>query len=116
MNGAWVRYSGLQFGPAVNAVEIKYSCDDAHAGGTIALRLDRPDAPPVATMKVDSTGNYRRYVSRVLPIGAVMGNHDLILTFTGNGPGVANVSSLTFRRTAPTTATAPKSIFSEDGE
>lgn len=110
-DGAWVRYSGLQFGAAVNAVEIKYSCDDTHAGGTIALRLDRPNAPPVATLPVESTGNYRRYVTRVLPIGAVAGNHDLILTFAGKGGGVANVSSLSFRQLSTAPATAPGSTL-----
>lgn len=110
VDGGWVRYGGLEFGPDVNAVAIAYSCDDAHAGGTIALRLDHLDAPPVATLDVKSTGNFRRFVTRVVPFDVTPGSHDLILTFAGAQKGVANVSSLEFRRSPA--ATTEKSTTS----
>jgi RNA polymerase sigma factor (sigma-70 family) len=116
VDGAVVRYSGLEFRPDINALAVTYSCDDAHAGGTIALRLDRADAPPVATMEVKSTGNFRRYVTRVLPLNAAAGRHDVFLTFAGAQKGVANVSSLEFRQIPSTPVNSATSVASPMGK
>lgn len=116
VDGGWARYAGLEFGSDVNAVAVAYSCDDAHAGGTIALRLDRADAPPVATMEVKSTGNFGRFVTRVLPFAATPGRHDVFLTFAGGQKGIANVSTLEFRQIPSTPVNSAASVASPMGK
>jgi RNA polymerase sigma factor (sigma-70 family) len=98
VDGYWVRYDGLDLGPGVNAIAITYACDDAHAGGGIALRLDRVDAPPSARMRVDSTGSWGRFVTRIIPLDAIAGPHDVFLTFSGQSHGIADLSRIEFLR------------------
>jgi hypothetical protein len=96
-DGYWARYNALDFGPGVGAVAITYACDAAHAGGTISLRLDRPDGPAVAELPVASTGSFGRFVTRTIPLDVITGRHDVILSFSGQSSGIANVSRFEFR-------------------
>jgi hypothetical protein len=95
-DGHWARYDGLDFDSGVNAVAITFSCDGAHPGGKIALRLDRIDGPLLAELPVESTRSWGRFVTRLLAIDTVAGSHNVFLTFSGQGRGLANVSRFQF--------------------
>jgi RNA polymerase sigma factor (sigma-70 family) len=107
-DGQWVRYNGIEFGTGLHAVAITYSCDNANAGGTITMRLDRLDARPAAKLDVKGTGGWGRYQAAVVPVD-VNGTHDVILTFNGHWHSIANLLSIQFLPEVPVREVPPGS-------
>ena len=83
-NGDWVMYAGVDFGNGASAIEFRVA--SATEGGTIEIRLDRPDGPLIGTCKVENTGGWQSWVTQTAKVEKVTGRHDLYLKFTG-GPG-----------------------------
>ena len=107
-DGAWAKYEGLEFGAGADAFTVVYSADDKHEGGSISVRLDRVDAPPLCEIPVTSTGNWGTYIGRGGQIKRVTGRHDVFLTFSGNNKiawAIADVKWLWFEEAV--TATTP---------
>jgi hypothetical protein len=97
-NGAWARYDGIDFGEAgMDGFEIAYSVDAAHAGGTISVRLDRPDAPSVRDVSIESSDG--RVLPHTLKLRkAVTGKHDVYLTFAGTDRGYQGLADVAWFR------------------
>jgi hypothetical protein len=116
-DGDWTRYDALDFAPpGANAVAITYSCDNARAGGTISLRLDDLGTAPIAEVPVIGTGGFHRYTTRTIPLDAITGSHNVILSFSGKSPGIANVSRIQFLRQTQNAPPAPATTASSAGK
>lgn len=108
-DGFWVRYDGLDMGSGVNTVAITYSCDDAHAGGKINIKLDGPDGKLLGQMPIESTGSWGAYATHTVSIDPLSGSHTVTLTFSGKWHGFANVLTLQFFQiSAPTSRPATR--------
>jgi hypothetical protein len=50
-------------------------------GGEIEFRLDRPDGPVIASLKVEPTGGWDKWKELSTDIPATAGDHDLLIRF-----------------------------------
>lgn len=89
-DGDWVGYAAVDFGSGASAIELRVA--SATSGGTIEIRLDRPDGRLIGTCKVEGTGGWQAWVTRTAPVEAVSGRHDVYLRFTGGQGYLLNVN------------------------
>ena len=69
------------------------------AGGRIEIRLDSPDAAPVATLTTSHTGGWQNWRTESTGTAPVTGVHTVFVTFGHDGPDdFLNLNWLTFRR------------------
>ena len=60
------------------------SAASALQGGRLEVRLDSPNAKPVATLVVPATGGWEKWQTVSTAVSAVTGKHDVYFTFAGN--------------------------------
>ncbi len=60
------------------------SAASALQGGRLEVRLDSPNAKPVATLVVPATGGWEKWQTVSTAVSAVTGKHDVDFTFAGN--------------------------------
>lgn len=106
-DGQWVRYDGLDLSPGVDALALVYACDNASAGGTIAVHLDGLEGPVIGEFQVQGTGSFSHFVARTLPIAPTSGKHNVVLLFSGPKKGIANLRSIRFYHRTRTAVTVP---------
>ena len=72
---------------------------ESQAGGRIEIRLDSPDATPVATLTTSHTGGWQNWRTETTPVEPVTGRHTVYVTFGSDRPDdLVNVNWLVFRR------------------
>lgn len=89
--GSVVQYPEVDFG--VKGVKSITTIAGAIASCTIIVHADTANGPVIATVPITSSGGWYKYANFNAPVSAsILGNHGIVLTFTGS----ANVNSLTF--------------------
>lgn len=88
-NGDWVHYAAVDFGSGASAIEVRVA--SATEGGTIEIRLDRPDGTLIGTCKVENTGGWQSWVTRTAKVQSVSGRRDLYFRFVGGHGYLLNV-------------------------
>lgn len=99
-NGAWAKYSDVDFG-SVGAARLEvFAC--SQNGGTIDVRLDSESGPVLGTVSIPAGawGNYS-IESSLLDPELATGVHDLYLVFNGSGSYVCNLDWLKFYEAKP---------------
>lgn len=95
-NGDWLSFGPFEFGPTPLAgLEIALAVDPKYAGGKLHVRLDTPTGPDRGLLVLKSTGGFREFVTRSVPVSGLSGAHTVYLTFEG-GSGIANLQRLRF--------------------
>jgi alpha-N-arabinofuranosidase len=79
--GDWVRYEKVDFGRCSEQIEIRAA--SSTEGGTIELRLDKPDGDLIGTCTVNDTGHWQAWSSFNAKIKPVSGFKTLCLVFKG---------------------------------
>ncbi len=104
-NGGWIsggdrlRFDAVDFG-ATPAASVNFRvASESQAGGRIEIRLDSPDAAPVATLTTSHTGGWQNWRTETTPMSPVTGLHTVYVTFGNDRPDdFVNVNWLVFRR------------------
>ena len=80
VNGDWLRFDGVDFGPQSDSVELRASAQ-AGAGGLVELRLDHPDGDLLGNCTVTATGDWRKWQTFTVKIKPLSGKKTLCLVF-----------------------------------
>lgn len=80
-NNAWVQYNSVDFGKAKQK-KIKARVSSS-TGATVQLRLDGPDSPAVAEVKIPQNSNWTVITAPVKKLSS--GIHNIYLSLSGNG-------------------------------
>lgn len=102
-SGHFLRFGDITF-DKVSRIGLRIA--SAGAGGSIELRLDKPDGPLLATVPVEVNGQWEKFYDREVDLPATQGRHDLIVRFThpGNASGLMNLDSVHFQTGSATAA------------
>lgn len=85
-SGDWIRVSGVDFGEN-RAIRFTAQVASGLAGGTIELRLNRPDGTLIGSCAVGNTGGWQQWTAVSGPVSGASGVQDLYLRFVGgDGP------------------------------
>lgn len=95
-DGDWVKVVGVDFGEGATRFNAGVASDAA--GGTIEIRIDRPDGWLLGVCKLSDTGGWQEWQVASCEVNGVADVHDLYLTFTGEGDQLANVDYWQFER------------------
>ncbi|MCP4541292.1 MAG: carbohydrate-binding protein, partial [Chloroflexi bacterium] len=93
--GDWVRYDAIEFSDDLDAFVAHVAVADTHAGGQIVLSLDHVTGTVVGTLTVAGTGGWWTFAEQQISITPITGEHDVYLTFVGDGVG--NIDWFTFK-------------------
>lgn len=87
-DGDWVRYDKVDFGPeGPKKLIARVSSDGgAKAKGRIEIRLDSPDAAPLATAPVSDTGGWQDWKDVTAALPSASGLHTVYLKFVSPQP------------------------------
>ncbi|MDH6117659.1 beta-1,3-glucanase family protein [Kitasatospora sp. GAS204B] len=98
-NGAWLGYSGIDFG-ATGATQFQARVASGAAAGVsglVEVRLDSVTAPPVASFAIGNTGGWQSWTTVPANLAATTGVHTVYLTFSSGQPAdYVNVNWSTF--------------------
>ena len=84
-NGDYILVREVDFGDAGGTpTTFTASAASALQGGRIEVRLDSPEARPIATLSIHGTGGWEQWQTVSTGVSAVSGKHDVYLTFAGN--------------------------------
>ena len=88
-NGDYILVREVDFGNSVGGnlqspTRFTASAASALQGGRIEVRLDDPNAKPIATLVVPATGGWEKWQTVSTSVSAVTGKHDIYFTFAGN--------------------------------
>ena len=78
-NGDWMRYNGLDLGPAgglTTSVRVAAASND---GGTVELRVDSPTGQLIASIPIKATGGWQAWVTKSDTQSSPGGKHDVFL-------------------------------------
>ena len=110
-NGDWMRYNGLDLGPAgglTTSVRIAAAVND---GGTVELRVDSLTGQVIATIPIRATGGWQAWVTKSDTQSSPGGKHDVFLLIKSGHPwDFVNVNWLMFAGSggpAPTPSATP---------
>lgn len=78
-HGDWTLYRGVDFGQGAEAIELRVA--SATIGGVIQIRLGGPRGEVIGQGRVESTGDWQRWVSITANITPQSGVQDLCLLF-----------------------------------
>jgi cytochrome c len=94
-HGHYLRINGISF-DRVKHLTLKVA--SAGAGGSIEVRLDKPDGELLATVPVEVNGQWEKFYDKSTDIPATTGRHDVYLVFThpGKAGGLMNLDSINF--------------------
>ena len=56
-------------------------------GGSIELHLDKVDGPEIGSLRVSSTGGWRKWQAMTTTVSGATGTHDLYFVFRGDATG-----------------------------
>ncbi|MEO3784518.1 carbohydrate-binding protein [Actinocorallia sp. B10E7] len=87
-DGDWVRYDKVDFGPEgpKKLIARVSSGGGDKAGGRIEIRLDSPDAAPLATVPVSDTGGWEDWEDVTASLPSTSGLHTVYLKFASPQP------------------------------
>ena len=103
-DGDWVRYAGVDFGPAGTAAGLAARVATPAGGASLLWRLDSTTGPVIATCPVHYTGGWSTWDTARSPVHGAAGVHDLFLTVADVAQGSAvRVDWYQFSHTAPAT-------------
>jgi hypothetical protein len=87
-NGAWAKYSGVDFGstPATQFVASAASGAASGVSGLVEVRLDSVGNAPIGSFAIANTGGWTSWRSIPANISATTGVHDVYLTFSSGQP------------------------------
>lgn len=82
---SWILYENVNVDAQLNWMTLKYASGDKYAGGTVSLRINDPNAEPVATVEIDDTrwGWKETKVRMNKPLPA--GRYSFYITGEGSG-------------------------------
>jgi beta-glucanase (GH16 family) len=98
-NGDWTRYDNVNFGTSPLTQFRARVASGAPGGvsGTVEVRLDNVNNPPIGGFSVANTGGWQSWVTIPANISGVTGTHTVFLRFTSGQPAdFANVNWFTF--------------------
>ncbi len=98
-NGCWLGYSGVDFGSGGATRFMARVASGAAAGisGLVQVSLDSPNAAPVGSFAVASTGGWQSWTTIPANMSRVTGVHTVYLTFASGQPAdFVNVHWFTF--------------------
>jgi hypothetical protein len=78
-HGHWLRFDNVDFGEAANTFEARVAA--LSHGGEIELHLDSLEAPVLGVCRVETTGDWQKWVTRTAPIKPTSGKHTLYMMF-----------------------------------
>ncbi|MFF7792820.1 carbohydrate-binding protein [Streptomyces sp. NPDC007991] len=108
--GSWAEYRNVAFGTeAAKQFKIRIASGVGDGvSGRIELRLDSRSSEPVASVRVDGTGGWQSWITKIVDITAtpgITGTHTVHLTFTSDQPdNFVNLNWFTFTRDTGTDA------------
>jgi cytochrome c len=72
----------------------------AGSGGSIEIRLDKPDGELLATVPVEVNGSWDKFYERTVEIPETKGRHDVYFVFVhpNKAGGLMNIDSIYFHR------------------
>ncbi|MEV6605514.1 carbohydrate-binding protein [Kutzneria sp. NPDC051319] len=87
-NGAWAKYSGIDFGssPATQFVASAASGAASGVSGLVEVRLDSVTNAPIGSFAIGNTGGWTSWRSIPANIAGTTGVHDVYLTFSSGQP------------------------------
>ena len=87
-NGAWAKYSGVDFGSTAAKQFVASAASGAASGvsGLVEVRLDSATNAPVGSFAIGNTGGWTSWRSIPANIAATTGVHDVYLTFNSGQP------------------------------
>ena len=87
-NGAWAKYSGVDFGstPATQFVASAASGAAGGVSGLVQVRLDSVTNAPIGSFAIANTGGWTSWRSTPANITGTTGVHDVYLTFSSGQP------------------------------
>ncbi|NBD23714.1 carbohydrate-binding protein [Paenibacillus glycinis] len=82
-NNAYALYKGIDFGSGAGGVAVHVA--SGNQGGTIDVKLDRPDGPTAGTIEIPALGGWESWVDIVSNMDdkLAVGVHDVYLVFHG---------------------------------
>ncbi|NLS93519.1 MAG: carbohydrate-binding protein [Planctomycetaceae bacterium] len=88
-DGDWVRYDNVDCGAGSEQIEFRASSQTG--GGTIEVRLDKPDGPLLGACAVEDTGNQQRWKTFTAKIQPTEGRKTICLVFRSGRKDAAPV-------------------------
>ena len=116
--GAWLKYTGVNFGSGATSVHARVA-SGAPTGpaGTVQLRVDSQTGPLIGSLQVSSTGGWQSWQTIGGTVNAPSGVRDLYLTFTSGQSGYfTNLAWLTFGPLPPSAVTGVTAAASGPGQ
>lgn len=94
-NGHYAKFSRV---PLDRVSALKLSVASAGAGGSIEVRLDKPDAAPIATVPIEVNGEWEKFYEKTVALPKQEGEHDVYIVFAhpGNAGGLMNLDTVYF--------------------
>ena len=94
-HGHHVRINGISF-DRVKKLTLKVA--SAGQGGSIEVRLDKPDGDLIATVPVEVNGQWEKFYEKTTELTATTGRHDVYFVFThpSKAGGLMNLDSVNF--------------------
>lgn len=96
-DGHFLKFEGLSLD---RVSRLTFRVASAGAGGTIEVRLDRPDGELLASADVEVNGHWEQWYERSSTLKATQGQHDLYILFIHpqQAGGLMNLDSIHFHR------------------
>ena len=95
-HGHALRFNSL---PLDKVKQLTFRVASAGAGGSIEVRLDRPDGDLLATVPIEVNGAWEVWYEKTIEIPATQGRHDVWIRFIHpqNAGGLMNLDSILFQ-------------------
>lgn len=96
-SGHYLRFQGILL-EQVRRLTLRVT--SAGSGGSIEIRLDKPDGELLATVPVEVNGSWDKWYERTAELPETHGRHDLIIRFVhpNNAGGLMNLDSINFQK------------------
>jgi cytochrome c len=93
----YLRFHGITMD---NIKRLTLKVASAGAGGSIEIRLDKPDGELLATVPVEVNGAWEKFYEKTAELAPTTGRHDLIVRFIhpNKAGGLMNLDSIYFQR------------------
>lgn len=117
-SGAWLEYTGVDFGSGANSVHARVA-SGASGGqtGTAQVRIDSKTGPVIGSVQVFNTGGWQSWKTIAAAVSTTSGVHDLYVTFSSGQPGYfTNLGWLTFGLQPPGLVTGVTATASGSGQ
>ncbi len=93
-DGTMLTFKNVSFPKGISKLAVRYAA--AKDGPTATVHLNEPDAEPVATLELKSTGNWGKWDDADVDVSIPEGTHRLFIKFTGGDSSEMSISSLIF--------------------